>query len=247
MKNIAGLFGVAFLAFTPLAHADFSITYSLDGGVTTHTCIDNSNDDNSGGTDSCFSSLTSIGGGVSIQDMTGTSNSPGDTVANSSFQTSSTTEIRSTATATLDIWVSAMNFTSPVTPPEVEYDSSLTIIPTASRNTTVVSTSCIDQNNAISPGLPGGSFCGSPAGSLTDMLTQGGSTSASTNSSEFILSLSAPFALEQHIVVSLVAGSHVQVQTSQNLSTVPEPFSAVLLGTLLVGAGIFRRRQLRKV
>jgi hypothetical protein len=247
MKNVAGLFGIAFLAFTPLAHANFAITYSVNGAAPS-TCINNPDSTNDTGTTECFSSLTAIGGGVSAQDMSGTSNSPG-TSGVTSFQTSSDTTIIATTAATLDIWISAQNFVNPHTPPgPVEYTSSLTLIPTASASTSVSLVNCVDENNALPPGL-GGTFCGAPApgGTLNNALVGSGSTSVSNNNNGAITTLTAPFSLEEHITVTLAAGSHLEIQTSQDLTQVPEPVSAVLFGTLLVGVGIFRRRQLKQI
>jgi len=247
MKNIAGLLGIAFLAFTTLAHANFSITYSVNGAAPS-TCINNPDSTNGSGTTTCFSSLTAIGGGVTAESWSGTSNSPG-TSGITSFQTSSDTTIVATTAATLDIWVSAQNFVNPHTPPgPITYVSSLTLIPTASTATPVTLANCVDENNALPPGL-GGSFCGAPApgGTLNNALTGSGSTAVSNNNNGLITSLTAPYALEEHIVVTLSAGSHLEIQTSQNLTQVPEPVSVVLFGTLLVGVGVFGKRQLKQI
>jgi hypothetical protein len=247
MKNVAGLFGIAFLAFTPLAHANFAITYAVNGAIVPSTCINNPDSTNSTGTTECFSSLTAIGGGISVEDMSGTSNSPG-AAGITSFQTHSDTEIIATTAATLDIWISAQNFVNPHTPPSpVTYVSSLTLIPTASASTTVALVNCVDENNALPPGIAGGSFCGAPAGTLNNNLTGSGSTAVSNNANGMIATLTAPYSLEEHVTVTLAAGSHLQIQTSQNLSQVPEPVSAMLFGTLLVGVGIFRRKQLKQI
>jgi hypothetical protein len=247
MKKVAGLLGIAFLAFTPLAHANFAITYSVNGAAPS-TCINNADSTNSTGTTECFSSLSGIGGGILVQDMSGTSNSPG-TTGTTSFQTSSDTTIVATTAATLDIWISAQNFANPHTPPgPVLYTSSLTLIPTASASTPVTLANCVDENNALPPGL-GGTFCGAPApgGTLANALTGSGSTSVSNNNAGVITTLTAPYSLEEHVTVILSAGSHLEIQTSQDLTSVPEPVSAVLFGTLLVGVGIFRRRQLKQI
>lgn len=245
MKNVAGLFGIAFLAFTPLAHANFAITYSVNGAAPS-TCINNTDSTNDTGVTECFSSLTAIGGGISAQDMSGTSNSPG-AAGVTSFQTSSDTTIIASTAATLDIWLSAQDFVNPHTPPgPVTYTSSLTLIPTSSASTSVTLVNCVDENNALPPGL-GGTFCGAPAGTLNNALVGSGNTSVSNNNSGTITTLTAPYSLEEHITVVLAAGSHLEIQTSQDLSSVPEPVSAVLFGTLLVGLGIFRRRQLKRI
>src|SRR5262249_1959044 len=145
----------------------------------------------------CFSGLTNIGPGVSVQTWSGTSNAPGQIDA---FQTSSDATIVSQVAATLDIWISAQHFfqpVSPILPLPIAYLTSLTLIPTASASTNVTLANCVDENDALPPGL-GGFFCSAPAtgGTLNNALTGTGSTSVSNNNNGVITSSTAPYALE---------------------------------------------------
>ena len=244
MKKFASLLGFAFLAYTPLAHADFYIAYQLPGGSPT-LCIDNPDSTNKIAPLNCSTSS----GGVTIDQLSGSSNSPGSLGA-TSFQTSSTVSITSSVSGTLDIWVIGQGFMNPHTPPTpIEWSSSLTIIPTASAATTVTSSSCIDLSNNTAPPAAGQTFCKTPdQPELLNSLTGTSNTATSSNSSTSVASLTTtPYSLGQLIVVNLVAGTNIELQTSQDLSQVPEPFAAGLLGTLLVGLSLkFRRKQLKQ-
>jgi hypothetical protein len=242
MKNFTRLFGVvAVLGIGSLAHANYVIGYDLNGGGP--TLCQNSASDNVA---SCFAVPTSIGGGVTITNMSGTSNSPG--APSFSNQAGSTTTISTTgSSAVLTIWFAAQDFSQPVTPPAIQYASnySITTFQPGSSGS-VALTSCVDQSNGTVP--PVGTFCSSPAATLTNAgLTISGALGGSASNTVLgtIASLSAPFSLSQVVTLTLGANTSVNLITSQVLTPVPEPASLVLLGgvVLLVSSRLVRRKR----
>jgi len=245
MKNKVGFIGaLAFAALAPLAHANFVIGYSVNGGAA-QSCINNTDSTNSTGTTSCFSSATNIGGGVTVKNLTGSSDSPGNDPLFGSFQQNTDTQITTTSAATLTIWIAAQGFTGPTTPPNIDYSTSLTFIPTRSATVSAVLTSCVDESDGTVP--PGGTFCSSPGATLGDTLSVTGpsSTSKSDNNFALITNLpTQPYSLVQKLVITLSAGSNLEIQTSQSLSSVPEPGSVSLLGGIaLLTFGAIRRKM----
>lgn len=241
MKTRIGLMGTALFIFcASLAHANFQISYSLNGGGAIN-CANSASNLSA----TCFSTSTNIGGGVSIFTLQGTSNSPG--TASLGFQTGSLTQITTgAAPATLDIWVAAQGFTSPSTPPAISYESSLTLIPTTGTGSVSLE-SCVDTSNGTAPPL--GTFCSAPAATLTNgPLAYNDAISAASNSFGTINTLTAtPYSLSQEIVLSLGANTVLQIQTRQLLTPTPEPAALALLGTTLLGAAfLLRRKKLSK-
>ncbi len=238
MKKLAGFLGVlSLVALAPLARANYQISYQLNGGAITN-CANSSNDDLA----TCFTSPTNIGGGVTITQLTGTSNSPGTT--GEAIQTGSVVDITTTGSGTLNLWLAAQDFTMPVTPPGLNDKGSLTVIPTSGTGT-VALTNCVDQSNGTAPPL--GPFCSTPAVQFNNpMITYSDTTSQSNNVSAGISNLSAPFSLSELVTITFSSASEIEVQTRQVLAT-PEPASIMLMGSLLAGiATLIRKKAARR-
>jgi len=242
MKKLAGHIGALamLVVLAPLAHANYVLSYSTDGGATVHLCPG----EPAGGFASdtlatCFASPTVVAAGVTITTFQGTSNSPGGPAI--SMQTGSVTTIDASVAGTLILYLAAQNFSFPTAPPGfVTDDTSLTVIPTQDTGT-VALTNCVDQSNGTAP--PVGPFCSSPAISVTNAtISFSGVTQQSNAGFGSTATLSSMFSLSEMITIAFSAGT-LEVQTRQVLSSVPEPASIVFLGTTtLVLISFFRKR-----
>jgi len=230
MNKLAGFLGVlAMLAVAPLARADFSIVVN---GITCNSLIQASPN----GTLTCPS--VAVAAGVTITDLAVT----GLQVTGLFSQELGTTLLVTNTTGSafaINIDIGDTNFSAPVTPPPIADSSGSTINGTTGTNS-ITLTSCVNQANLLSPG------CGSPAPGMAPpngMLTVTGPNTSSNESKGSITTLTAPFALTQHIALSAGAGADFNVTTSQVLSSVPEPTSVLLLGGVLLGVtGLLRKR-----
>jgi len=245
MRKFSSVLGaVAILGCASLAHANYVIGYSVNGGAAA-LCDNNVSDDAAG----CFAVATSIGGGLTVTSLTGASNSPG--LPSGADQEGSTTTITATSAATLTIWFAAQNFTNPLAPPAlaIDYASNVSITTFLKGSSgSVALESCVDQSNGTAP--PVGTFCSAPAATLTNLVLPisgalGGS--ASNTVGESFTPLHSPFSLSQRVDLILGAGTKVNLVTSQALSPVPEPASIVLFGgaMLFVIAGSRAARRKR--
>lgn len=144
---------------------------------------------------------------------------------------------------TFTISVADSNFTTPVTPPAIDDNSSSTLNVTTGTNSMTL-TSCVDQSNGLVP--PGGPFCSSPAPGMAapnPTLMQIGAGADSNTSGGVIGALHAPFSLTQELMISAGAGANFSVTSSQVLAPVPEPASIFLvLGGALLVTMVVRKR-----
>ncbi len=179
--------------------------------------------------------------GVTINVLSASSNSPGTPGIAQQF--GSTLQITTTSAVTLNVWFAAQGFTSPTTPPSINYASSVSLTSTTGTGT-VALMSCVDGANGLAP--PSGTFCATPDATLTNTtLHYTGVDSQANTVGETIASLTAtPYSLSQELTLTLAAGSNLNVITSQILTPVPEPTSLLLLGSGLLGAGLLFRRKM---
>jgi hypothetical protein len=245
MTKLTSLMGTFLITLcAPLAHADFVIGYSLNGGAV-QPCADSANDDVA----SCFTAGQNIGGGVTLTNLSGTSNSPGTSAFSDQF--GSTTTITTTSSAaTIVLYYAAQDFTLPITTPYVlDYASNISITSAEPGSSgTVALESCVDQSNGTVPAPVGTGFCATPAKTLTNTVlgvpaTIGGS--ASNTVTGLITSLSAPYSLSQEVTLTLGKNTSLNLSASQDLTPVPEPASLLLLGSGLLGLGVVVRRKIQ--
>jgi hypothetical protein len=234
MKNLIGLFGVlAIVAFAPLARADFAI--SVNGaGCATGPGNPATPIFGEGGACANFTTLNGIA--VSGLSTAGTQSS-----ANSQ-QFTTTTFLTNTTTSTQTIKIDAAtnDFTSPHTPPNIIDSFTYTLNETIGATTASSYQACVDAANGLT--APTGT-CGSP----TPLVVSGTVSNASSTGQIIITSLNPSFSLNQEITLTLTGGTSVTLTATQTLTSVPEPASIVLLGSILVGmATLFRKKVARQ-
>lgn len=239
MNKLTGSLAGLLVVLAPLARADFQIAYQLDAGAVTICSTAVLASPNNG--TACFVAPTILGGVVTVTNISGS----GSQSAINSEQFGSTLRVTNDTTAshTLKIWLSDQDFTSPKTPPNITYDSSIGITSTTGIGTVSLE-SCVDTSNGLTP--PTNPFCSSPAASINNPTqSYSGSSSAHNTTSMSITSLTTtPFSLEQMITLTLGAAADVNLSTSQVLTPVPEPASITMLGgVLLFASGQLIRRK----
>jgi hypothetical protein len=238
MNRVTSFLTVGLVAIlAPLAQANVEISWQI--GAVTGNC--------GAGSTTTLSCPVIVSGGVTITGLDALSNSPG--VGNLAQEFGSTLDISSTAgtpTTSVQIWIASDGFTQPTTPPNILFASSLTVDSTQGTGTGDL-TSCVDTPNV---GVPFGSPVASPfcAGATHYSLVNAtenysGASSNNNTTTTSIASLSSPYTLSQHITVSLGAGSSMHVNTSDVLTSVPEPGAIVLFGTVLVMCASRLRRR----
>ncbi len=236
MKKLAGFFGVlALMAVTPLAHANYQISYQIGAGAAT-VCANSVNNQ-------LASCPGASGVNASVSSIQGTSNSPGGLPFGNANQFGDTVTVTATQNVTILLWFAAQDFTFPTAPPNIFYASSLDVTSTTGSGTVALE-SCVDTSNGLAP--PTSTFCSAPGASLTNNIASylGASSSPSNTVSTTITSLAGNYSLSQMLTLTLKAGSQINIQSSQVLTPVPEPASILLLGGMLLGAGtLFRRKQ----
>jgi hypothetical protein len=227
-------------AFASPARANYVIAFQVGAGPITNcanSAIDTSA--NCGG--------ASVGG-LSVDGVNGTSNSPGGSPFPNANQFGSTFELTNNtgATVTVKVWFASQNFTFPVAPPPATYVSNLNITQTSGNSSTTLE-SCVDQSNGTAPGLPGGAFCSTPAAILNNpasVLSGAGSSPLNTVSTN-IPALHGPYSLSQVVTVTLDTGTQLNIISSQVLTPTPEPASFALFGSAFLGVGLFLRKKVK--
>jgi len=223
------------------AKAGLLVEYRLDGGALT----------------SLASSLVDSGpllfgfgppvGGVFDVNGIVTSNSPAlPTLAQLVSTTLNITNLDTNA-HTLELFITAQNFTSPTTPPSLLLDSQIS--GAASAGTTPVNaltvTSCIDTTNSAHA-------CATPttkAGPSTPSITAGALPEAfDREETAFVASLAGPYSVGQDLLVTLGGlGDEISYSWTSTVavavSPVPEPASLTMIGVGLLGLAAAHRRR----
>ncbi len=232
MTRLAVLLGLAVLMIgPPVASADIQISYSIDGGAAV-VC--------SAADASQFVQCANVPGPpLKITALNATSNWPG--TASLSQETSSTVDVENNTAAshTLDIFVSAQNFTLPVAPPNITLLSHIGGTVAVGAGANLLSfRSCIDAGDGI-PSCPGTIQSGTGTPSIT------GTGSFQDDQTAIITTLASPYAIGEEYHLTLGAGTHLNFTGSTTLTPVPEPMSIGLLGgvVLLSSSLILRRKR----
>jgi hypothetical protein len=244
MKTLAVVLGLGITcALAPSAHASIAISYSLNGGAEV-TCASNP-------VSSTPISCPGLAvGGLTILNVSATSNSPGTPSLSQQFNANLLIQNTTGATQTLDLYFSAQDFLFPTTPPPAEYLTSLSVTTTTGTGTATLQ-SCLDA-------APGGNVLAVSAATFTTACTGGNSISQTNplinygpgaNSNDVITSvasLGVPFSMSQRVTLVLGSASNINVITSAALTPVPEPASVMFLGTALIGVGTLLRKRVRR-
>jgi hypothetical protein len=222
--------GWALLACASLAHADLQLSTNL-GGIC-YGPTGGATPDLSG---SCYAVPTVVGSGVKIFNFSGY----GQQTPAPTQTFSSTTNIQNTSgsTVTLDLFIVDQYFTTPTTPPAINWMSNLQI--TSITGTGSVSmTSCIDTGNTLTP-CPGGSLMLAN----NSLSYSGTSTPPQDTVTRTVASLTGTYSLSEEVIATLGAGSSINIIASQVLTSVPEPASVLLLGSALLGLTALVRKK----
>lgn len=232
MKKLTGVLAVLLLA-SCAAQAAIQISYQVDAGLPT-ICAGPSLP--SSGPIMCAPFIT---GGVSVQILSASSNSPGTSAGSQEF--GSTLYISSPAAHTLQVWISSQDFTDPTAPPNIIFSSSISTTETTGTGTSGL-VSCVDTSNGLTP--PTTAFCATGPTLTNTTLPYTGPGATSDTQTTLITVLGSPYALAEHITLALGAGSNLNVITSTVLTAVPEPMSIALFGgVVLLTSGLIRRKR----
>ena len=158
------------------------------------------------------------------------SDSPG-TPALATLATQTTIENTNTSgTATVEFLIGDTDFTSPVTPPALNFASSISgnVVQGSGLSNSLSFFSCIDQ--ADGQNVCPGSFSTPP---LTPDITNDGSVPLST-SSIVVSSLSAPYSITEEVTLTLSAGNAFSFDASTALT----PAVTVAAPAPLIGSGL---------
>jgi hypothetical protein len=233
MKKLIVLFGLlAIVAFAPLARADFSISVN---GV---SCATGVGDPANPGGETGMCAFVTVSPGVTVSTL---STNGTQTAANSQQFTSTLTISNATAApTTITIDTAANFFDTPATPPDIIDSFGYTLNETTGATTASSYTACVDQGNGLT------SLTGT-CKAATSITVSGAQVLSSPEGTFLLTSLHSEFGLNQRVVLTLAPGTSVDVTASQTLTSVPEPASIVMLGSILVGlATLFRKKVARQ-
>jgi hypothetical protein len=234
MKNLSGFLGLALLATSvPLAHAGLQVTYTVDGGIPVICGPPVAGANPSQGCPSV------IGPPLTITLLGASSNSPGGTP---SVEDSATVNLINTTTATHTIVINVIStgFNIPVTPPNIIMLSHIGgTVAVGAVGDAGSFISCVDTTNSQIAGCSGTTI---NAPTIASNLVVPGSFSGDSQTT--ITSLSASFAVDEQITITLGALENVNFSASTTLIQTPEPMSiAILGGVLLFTTGAIRRKR----
>ena len=247
MKNLICLMAVlALLTLAPMANASMQLSYSVNGGPAT-VCPAGTGP--SAGPVTCVTpnppGILTVGS-VTITSFSALSNSPGTAANSNEFDSTLQIANNGTATATVILWTTAQDFTSPTAPPGLSWSNEESLDGTTG-TTTGQAIDCADPTNALAP--PGtATFCSS-VGALKNTNipeTINGAASASNTNTISVASLSKPYSLSSQITLILSPGATMHFEDSQILTPVPEPTSVLLLGGVLLGVTSLVRKKIAK-
>jgi len=156
----------------------------------------------------------------------------------------------SSTTQTIQIQLSANGFTAPLAPPTITLLSHVggTVVAGGGANSLSFQ-SCIDPSNTLRSVSSLGVAC--PAGAIASGLSTPAITAAGSYNSDksvTIASLTGPYAIDESFIITLAAGAEINWSSSTSLLATPipgtpEPVTAVLVGSGLIGLGILRKRR----
>ena len=236
MKSFIAPLAVMMLAgIAPLAQASIQIHYYIDGDLIGVIC-------NLPGPNSvaCTDVTT---GNVQISGLSAHANLAGTPSLALASSSDAIIYNADSIAHTIHIDVMAQGFAKPTTPPNLNFDSSISgTNPVASPGSTMSFKSCVDTTDSASgcaivggapylsatltPSITGKGFYGADAPTLT------------------ISSLAASFAMDEHLDLTIGAGGQINFSGSTTLTPVPEPMSIALLGgVVLLTSRLIRRKQ----
>jgi hypothetical protein len=213
------------------ARAGLIIDYSLDGGATFFTLA-------SGPSGSVVNGGFPTLGGFVISGVSAMSNEPG--TPHLAMVLSATMDIQNTsdATASIEFVFSDTDFTAPTAPPVLRLDSHIGGSITIDNSANLASfTSCLSTTNTNLTSCAGATYVEGPG---TPNIT---ASSFQNNQLLDIGSLAAPYSITEVLNLTLGAGSDVGFMANTALQPIPEPLTLSLLGAVLVGLGVIRRRR----